>query len=404
MSEPIPAVGWDVAARAVRTLGTPLWIIDGTLVDRQMRRWADLSQLGVRTFYSAKANPALPILHSARLHNVGVDATSAYDIIAAERARIPASNITFCTRHPNREDLEHAGVAGTVVAGTLRQLELWRAVGRRTLGLRVNTGIAAGFHRHVQTGAVDATGRFGVPIADAADVVRRARRSGLVLNGLHTHLGSDILRLEPYQEALDRLLELASAVGAVEWINLGGGYGIAFDDAPDFDIAAFGQSVSARNAGTGIELRAEPGASIARGAGWLVTSVVDVSSRAGVQEVTCDTSVNHLPGALLYGTQHPVTAFDAEGGPIGVVDEGVPTAIAGVLMQPGDLLGENSQLPPLRAGALLAFGLAGAYTSVRATTFNGRPLPAEAWLGADAEIVVTRPRRTARELSHDELT
>ena len=382
--------------QAVDRFGTPLWVLDAARVAENLLPWQRaVADPGADVFYSVKANPAPALLELVVESGLGLDAASAFDVVAAHRAGVSPDRVTFCSKAPGADDLEAALECGTVVAGNADQLALWASVGRRRLGLRINPGVSAGFHDHVRTGP--AGRRFGEPIDGAADAIGRARQDGLTIDGLHCHLGSDILETSPHLRVADQLLALATAVGGIEWINLGRGYGVAFPgETGVYDVDALVAQATERAAASpgAPQVRFEPGTHISRDAGWLVTRVTTSVATDEIAMLECDASVNHLPGALLYGTQHPVVVVASEAS---AGDEYRSTLVSGNLMQPGDVLATAARLPRLASGDLIAFGLAGAYTSVRSTTFNGRPLPAEVWLdGPEPRLV--RSRRTAEEL------
>jgi diaminopimelate decarboxylase len=397
----LPTCGWSGLAEVAESYGTPLWVVDGPAINLRLSSWDRLRGIApLDVFYSVKANPSPAILEAVSKAGLGLDLASAFDVHAARQAGFSRSALSFCSKSPAAEDIQAALACGTVVAGSGRQVYRWTDAGRQQLGLRINTGISAGFHEHVRTAPTGDL--FGVPLDEAASLVGSLRRRGAEVIGLHSHLGSDILETGPHLEAANRLLELSNVLGDIEWINIGGGYGVPFDHGEPYDLDGLGRGLRdlADTAGADIRFRCEPGTHIAREAGWLVVSVVSVDERDGVQRVECDSSVNHLPGALLYGTQHPVRELGDERDEL-AGGEVRPTLITGNLMQPGDILAISASLPRLRAGSMLAFGLAGAYTSVRACTFNGRPLPAEVWLDEEGSVLVRR-RRTPAELHSDE--
>lgn len=389
----------DAAAVNATVAGheTPTWLLDGPRVGANLAPWVQARSRAHHDVYaSVKANPAPALLRAIAESGLGLDVASAFDVEAAHAASVPDARLSFCTRTILDEDAERARRCGTVVASDAGQVDRWASIGRSTMGVRVNTGVVAGFHAHVQTGP--AGHRFGFPIEDAASAIADARRSGCQINGLHTHLGSDILNPALHLDAAKALFLVARQVGGIDWINLGGGYGVPFAiDEPTYDLHELLDGLAAIRGISSIELRFEPGTHICRDAGWLLTRVLSVSVIDGIQHATVDSSVNHLPGALLYGTQHPITVIEDGAVIAAPVAETVTTVVSGMLMQPGDVLADRAKLPRLRKGTVLAFGLAGAYTAVRATTFNGRPLPAEVWWNG-TEVELIRRRRTASEL------
>jgi len=289
---------------------------------------------------------------------------------------------------------------------SLSQFERYaRLGGKGKVGVRLNSGVEAGYHPHFTSGG--STDKFGIHPGQLQEALELAQAYGLSIVGLHSNLGSDILEVEPFVDALQVVLELADRCQDLEYINLGGGLGVPFhpDDEP-FDLARYGEALSQHLAhwcgerGRELTLFLEPGEFLVAEAGSLLTRVIDVKPAAQHGEtrfptfVGTDTSSNHLFGAVVYGAYHHVLVADRAEDPATE-----PVHVCGNVMQTGDILARDRPLPPLEEGDLLVFRTCGAYSMCRASRFNNRPLPAEVMV-KDGAARLIRERETVDDLLH----
>jgi diaminopimelate decarboxylase len=259
----------------------------------------------------------------------------------------------------------------------LRALLAMRVPGAR-IGLRVNPGIETDTHRHLATGA--ATSKFGIPI-DALDAaLGTARDAGVRVASVGAHIGSDIDDPAPYRE-------LAARLGGLEVpaIDLGGGWA----------------SVElARTLGDRPGLIVEPGRSLVADAGWLLVRAVRVQPRDGFAYLVADAGMSELIRPVLYGAEHRVSLV--RGGM--TFDAPATVHLAGAVCEAGDVLAHDigrwldpGELRAAGPGAILAIGRVGAYGAVMASTYNGRPRPAEVVVEA-GEARLSRRRETLEDL------
>lgn len=374
-------------------LGTPLYVYDGTAIAALVERCSrELKYRPRRLLYSAKANPAVGIAALLRRHGCGLDACSPGDLRLAELAGYTWEEISYTGFGSTDDELAAAATAaGALVLDDIGEIERLARLGvQRPIGLRVNPGITAGFHAHVVAGTAQA--KFGVAIGDLDEAVAVASAAGLEVQGLHAHLGSDVLEAAPHVELLELLAELAERVSTVAWVNLGGGYGTPRrgEQRPfpwsDLDRAAHRLLVLAD--GRRLELRLEPGGHLLMNAGVVVGRVLAVKrgDPERLPTVVTDVATNQLVSVLLYDAHHAVHLVGRE------CDASSRRAfrIVGNLMQAGDVLATKVELPAVVPGDLLAFGHAGAYAASRATTFNQRPRAAEVLLDGDRAILLRR--------------
>lgn len=353
----------------------------------------------LQIYYSCKANPAVAVLRLLRGMGARLDACSPGDLALAAVAGYEDAEIGYVGFSMTDAEIERVARSGALfIADSLSQV---RRIGEgspgRTIGLRVNCDVRAGFHPHVQAG--DRRSKFGVQPHQVPEVLALAAGYGLRIAAVHSHIGSDILDVSPHLELLEKLLRTAELLPDVAIVDLGGGWGTPFLDGDhEYDLAAFSrrandmlQKASERLRRT-LTLHVEPGGYLLMDSGVLLTTVTELKPGHPFDDMSppsfagVDASYNHVVSAVMYGTQHPITVADEREAPRRDVYD-----IAGNLMQAGDILGRARRLPELHVGDVLVIGHCGAYTACRTTTFNSRPAPAEVLVdGTDVKVIRRR--------------
>ena len=267
-----------------------------------------------------------------------------------------------------------------------------RARGTRApVALRVNPDVDAGTHEKIATGRRG--DKFGIDDAEIpALYAHAAALDGIEPLGLAVHIGSQLSRLAPFEAAYERLIALVEGLRAaghpVTRVNLGGGLGVCYRDETPPDVAAYGLLVERVRQRLGVTVVIEPGRWLVAPAGVLLTRVIAVKQAGERHWAIVDAAMNDLLRPALYDAWHAIDPV-AEPAPGGAT---VETDIAGPVCESGDVLGRGRGLPPLAAGDLLAVRDVGAYGAVMASTYNGRPLPAEVMVRGDA-LAPVRPRQ-----------
>jgi diaminopimelate decarboxylase len=223
-------------------------------------------------------------------------------------------------------------------------------------------------------------------------------RSGLEITGLHVHVGSQIVDLEPLRRAARALVTLAGELRDdgidINHLDLGGGLGISYDDkpTPGADDYAAALLPIARDSGLAIIL--EPGRAILGPSAVLIARVIDVKCQPGGKRfVILDAGMTELIRPMLYGAYHRIepVALDSSGRATITAD------IVGPLCESSDTVGRDRSLPEPRVGDLMAVFDVGAYGSVMASNYNRRPMPAEV-IVSDGNARLIRRRQTIEDL------
>jgi diaminopimelate decarboxylase len=270
---------------------------------------------------------------------------------------------------------------------------------RAPVALRLNPDVDPHTHRHITTGKHE--NKFGLTVAQARAAIELTRSlDGLELRALHMHIGSQILEVEPYARALERMLEFADELRGrgtpIEAVNVGGGFGAWYRGGEARSAAEFAEAIVPPVRERGLRLLLEPGRFICGNAGILVARVLFVKRSEGRRFVILDAGMNDLIRPALYEAFHRILPVEGIDDPARLPAEG-DAQIVGPVCETGDTFGRDRWLPEVKSGDLIALFGAGAYGFSMASTYNSRPRPAEV-LVAGARSQVAREREREEDL------
>ena len=388
--------------------GTPVYVYSAAVIREQYSRLdRAFARVPHRLHYSVKANGNLALLRLLRTLGAGVDIVSAGELHRALLAGFSGPDIVFSGVGKTEAELVAAVDARVRLInveslGELHLLdEVARRLGRRAdIALRVNPEVTVSTpHAYIRTGGRG--DKFGVPWDDALDVARVALRlPGVRLVGLDVHIGSMVARVEPYRDAVRRLLGLASDLrkhGASDLavLDLGGGFAVSYgSDEVEVDPDALAQAVEEELADSGFALVLEPGRFLVGNAGVLLTRVL-YRKRSGDKEyVITDAGMTDLLRPSHYDAFHAIDAVVPSGARI-------RADVVGPVCESGDFLARDRDLDDAAPGDLLIVRSAGAYGYAMASHYNARPKPAEVLVDGDSFAIATR-RETVADLVRQE--
>jgi diaminopimelate decarboxylase len=352
--------------------------------------------------YALKANSTFGIVRLLRDLGSAIDANSVWEIDVARRAGFAPAEIVFPGVGKSLHELECAVPLGLKAinvesAGELARIESIAERGGRParVAIRVNPDIDAGSHPHISTGLK--VNKFGVPVDAARELIASfPGRRWLTLVALHVHVGSQITSLEPLRSAAAFLATMAGDLrrdGVVlEYLDLGGGLGIAYDDRPVISPDEYVTALVDAIRSTTLPIVIEPGRSVVGPAGVLVARVVDLKPRSAVSDfAVIDAGMTELLRPALYGAFHRIEAVRPRPGGRQQYE------IVGPVCESSDVVGRDRELPTLAVGDLLAIREAGAYGAAMASNYNRRPLPVEVLVDAGTWRVIRR-RQTVDDM------
>ncbi|AVU73717.1 MULTISPECIES: diaminopimelate decarboxylase [Pseudomonas] len=394
------AEGVALSALAER-FGTPTYVYSRAHIEAQYLAFADaLAGMPHLVCFAVKANSNLGVLNVLARLGAGFDIVSGGELERVLAAGGSADKIVFSGVGKTREDMRRAlevGVHCFNVESTdeLERLQLVAAeMGvRAPISLRVNPDVDAGTHPYISTGLKE--NKFGIAIADAEDVyVRAAQLPNLEVLGVDCHIGSQLTTLEPFIDALDRLLALVDRLSDcgiyLRHIDLGGGVGVRYRDEEPPLVADYVKAVRERLDGRDLALMFEPGRYIVANAGVLLTRVEYLKHTEHKDFAIVDAAMNDLIRPALYQAWMDVTAVRPRATAARSYD------IVGPICETGDFLAKGRELA-LEEGDLLAVHSAGAYGFVMSSNYNTRGRCAEVLVDGDQAFEVRR-RETVAEL------
>ncbi len=385
--------GCDAATLAHR-YGTPLYIFDEATIRAACRTYraalASCYRGETTVHYASKALLNIAIARLIADEELGLDVVSGGELYVALRAGFPPQRIHLHGNAKTRAELEQALAAGIgqIVIDNLDELEmLVHLTAHRpypqAVALRIAPDIATATHAHIQTG--HAASKFGLPLA-ALDVAatRLREASGLILTGIHAHLGSQLFDLKPYAAAIDVLLDSAARLRdyhglTIEEINIGGGVGVPYTaDQHPMDMHAYAALIAdtltygcQQRGFPLLRLVIEPGRSIVARAGVALYTIVATKPLPHTRLLHIDGGMGDNIRPALYDAHYTVVLAERVNA---AVEEVV--GITGRYCESGDVLIRAAHLPRARVGDILAVPVAGAYTLSMAGTYNLVPRPA----------------------------
>jgi len=387
--------------------GTPLFVYSSAAIEESWEAYQKaFSSVPHRICYAVKANGNGAILRLLAGLGAGADIVSGGELLAALRAGFPPEHIVFAGVGKTDDELALGLEKGIGEFNAESESEIQRlatvAVARgktARVSLRVNPDIDPQTHPYISTGLREA--KFGVPIGQATDILRRSRSlESIHIVGVQCHLGSQIVDLEPLAAAASDLARLSKELLdlglPLETIDLGGGLGVDYEGGQSGDPAALAEHILPALAGLPLTLVLEPGRSLVARAGALLTRVLYVKENEGRRFVIVDAGMNDLLRPALYQAHHRVEPVEPRGGPSAVVD------VVGPVCESGDFLARGRELELPEPGDLLAVRDTGAYGFVMSSRYNMRPRAAEV-LVEKGEARLVRRRETFDDLIRTEV-
>ncbi|MFJ4156477.1 diaminopimelate decarboxylase [Pseudomonas sp. NPDC089752] len=394
------AEGVALSAIAER-FGTPTYVYSRAHIEAQYRSYTDALQ-GVEHLvcFAVKANSNLGVLNVLARLGAGFDIVSGGELERVLAAGGRADRVVFSGVGKTREDMRRAlevGVHCFNVESTdeLERLQVVAAeMGKvAPVSLRVNPDVDAGTHPYISTGLKE--NKFGIAIADAEAIyVRAAQLPNLDVVGVDCHIGSQLTTVDPFLDALDRLLELVDRLADcgihLRHLDLGGGVGVRYRDEEPPLVADYIKAIRERVGTRDLALVFEPGRYIVANAGALLTRVEYLKHTEHKDFAIIDAAMNDLIRPALYQAWMGVSAVKPREG------QGRAYDLVGPICETGDFLAKDRELN-LAEGDLLAVQSAGAYGFVMSSNYNTRGRCAEILVDGDQAFEVRR-RETIAEL------
>lgn len=399
------------ASELAERWSTPLIVYDEAHIVDAAKRWRsafDRYEPGALVAYASKAFANIDVVRVLSDLGLGVDVSSIGEFAVAQAAGVATDRIVVHGNNKSHDELDQAisHQAGLIVVDADDELDLVQQIAQRhqrvqSILVRLNPDIHVETHRYIRT--AHAGSKFGVDAQQARDILQRAVRcSNIRVRGVHVHLGSQLLHLDPWREVLDWLgawvAQLHHATGiSLDTIDLGGGLGIAYlesDDPPSIEsvAATIIERVTSAWQRASLPLPrliVEPGRSIVGQAGVTLYRVGVVKESGGHRYVNVDGGFSDNPRPMLYQAEYSARLATRMHEP----SDGT-WWIAGHHCESGDVLVEDAPLPRPRRGDILAIAATGAYSLSMASNYNMTARPAAVMIASTGEQRIIQRRET----------
>jgi diaminopimelate decarboxylase len=398
-----------------KRFGTPLYVYSRrSVVDHCRHIEGAFSGEEHRSSYAVKANSNVELLRIIASAGMAADVGSRGELYLALKGGFLPSAITYSGVGKRDDEMRYA-LENDIAAFNVESAEEIAVLGEiaSSMGtvarilLRVNLDIDAGGHAYIST-SLKRT-KFGVDWHKAGELLRRAQKTpGIEVRGIHSHIGSQIIKADTFLRAAQMLVglvrELRESGITMRELDFGGGFGVQYrgyvshaqlppeePEETNLSAATLVKTVLPVLRGSGCRLGIQPGRSIIAHAGALLTRVIFRKVTDEKVFVIVDTGMNDLIRPSLYHAYHQIVPTELHGASPETVD------IVGPLCESGDFLAQDRPLPRVERNELLAVMCAGAYGYVLSSNYNARTRPAEVLVDGSAATVI-RERETVEDL------
>lgn len=389
----------------VETYGSPLYVYSEEIFRERCRELKNLvTYPNFSVNYSVKANGNLTLVKIAKEEGLNVDAMSPGEIHLELRAGFDPSKILYISNNVSADEMQYAIDRGVLISvDSISQLELYGKINAGgNVCIRFNPGVGAGHHEKVVTGGKKT--KFGVDPTFVPQVKEILTEYDLTLVGINQHIGSLFMEGDKYIEGAQSVLNIAKNFDSLEFIDMGGGFGIPYNKLagqPRLDLVQMGKRMDevffqfAKDYGKEIMFKIEPGRYIAAESGVLLGSVYATKMNYVTKYIGTDLGFNVLKRPVMYDSHHDIEIYrasDVESVKSEIVN------VVGNICESGDIIAKDRELPEIFEGDVLGVMDAGAYGYCMASNYNNRLRPAEVLITEEGSAKLIRRRDTLDDI------
>jgi len=385
----------------LKEFGSPLYVYNESILRdrcREMLNLVDYNEFTVS--FSSKANSNLAVLEVVQSEGLKIDAMSPGEALIGFKAGFRSEDILYVCNNIAVEEMKFVAEKGMIIGvDSISQLRAWGKVnpGGKVF-VRFNPGIGTGHNEKVITGGENT--KFGIDAEDVKEVANAVKEFNLKLIGINQHVGSLFMKGDVFIEGARNLIETAKKFDSIEFINLGGGFGIPYNkqngELP-IDLEEMGKMIleliNQFNSEIGRSLKyiIEPGRYIAAECGVLLGQVNTVKTSGGKKYIGTDIGFNVLARPVMYDSYHDIEVYrECEA----CSEKHEKVNIVGNICESGDVIAAERMLPEIFEDDIIAVLDAGAYGHVMSSNYNFRLRPAEVLIRESGEAVLVRERDT----------
>lgn len=365
-------------------LNDSVYIYDSDLIRKNCREILGIPYVEKSVHFATMSNCSHEFLKIIENEGLGVFVNSLSHLDAAKKAGFRKKQIVFTAAALDRKVMKRLHQENIIVnLDSVNQIALWQGMfPLAPAGIRVNTSTKVVRAKKTRAGYfLGNKSRLGITRDEIKKIHNKEK-----INGLHIYVGTDILDVEYFISFYKELSEIASEFTELEYLDLGGGFGIDDTLKTRFDFKEYGKRVTglmediSSRMGRTIRLILEPGRIIGGEAGYFICRVTDIKKRGELQIVGVNASSVQFPRPLFYPQEalHPAWLLDSKG----KLKNGSlkNSSVVGCSTYSRDYLAHKIQLPVAEIDDILIFGHSGAYSSSAYTEFLGFPKPKEIFI------------------------
>lgn len=385
--------------------GNPVYVYDAEKIIFQYERLAKAfnSVKSLKINYAVKALSNLSVLKLFKQLGAGLDTVSVQEVKLGLKAGVDPSQIIYTPNGVSLEEIEE--VAGLGVQINIDNLSVLEQFGSRHPGvpvcIRINPHVMAGGNTNISVGHIDS--KFGISIHQMPHLLRIVKNTGMNINGIHMHTGSDILDIEVFLYASEILFETAKSFKDLEFIDFGSGFKVPYKEGDiETNIEELGEKLSSRfnkfckEYGRDLTLAFEPGKFLVSEAGKFLVKVNVIKQTTSTVFAQVDSGFNHLIRPMLYGSRHEIHNISNPEGKERFY------SVVGYICET-DTFASNRKISEIKEGDILAFDNAGAYCFSMTSNYNSRFRPPEVlWYQGEAHII--RKREEFEDLTRGQIS
>jgi diaminopimelate decarboxylase len=384
--------------------GAPVYVYDAEKITAQYNRLSQAFRQvpSVRLNYAVKALNNISILRLMNHLGSGLDTVSIQEVQLGIQAGFDPKNIIFTPNGVSLEELEQAATLGVQI--NIDNLSLLEQFGSKhpqiPVCVRINPHVLAGGNANISVGHIDS--KFGISIHQIPHILRIVELTGMHVNGIHMHTGSDILDIDVFLYASEILFNTAKNFKQLDFVDFGSGFKVPYKAGDiETNVEELGQKLSARfnefcrEYGRPLTLAFEPGKFLVSQAGKFLAKVNVVKQTTSTVFASVDSGFNHLIRPMLYGAKHHITNISNPQGRERYY------SVVGYICET-DTFASNTQIAEITEGDILCFDNAGAYCFTMASNYNSRLRPAEVlWYEGQAHLI--RAHETFEDLVRNQV-
>ena len=368
----------------------PIYVYEGAKIQQQYTRLKNAFSgvESLRINYACKALSNISILNLMRSLGSGLDTVSIQEVQLGLKAGFRAEDIIFTPNGVSMEEIEQVATMGVQI--NIDNLSILEQFGTKhpniPVCIRINPHVMAGGNSNISVGHIDS--KFGISIHQTPHVLRIVENTGMHINGVHMHTGSDILDIEVFLYAAEILFDTALKFKDLDFLDFGSGFKVPYRPGDiETNIEELGEKLTERfhrfceTYGKDLELAFEPGKFLVSEAGYFLTKVNAVKQTTSTVFAQVDSGFNHLIRPMLYGSHHEISNISNPKG-----KERFYTVVGYICET--DTFGSNRKIAEISEGDVLAFKNTGAYCFTMASNYNSRFRPAEVlWYEGEAHLI-----------------